>query len=102
MIFVLKVADEFYKSIGGKKAESVKIIVSSHNLESTPSVEEIGNLAARIQATGADVVKIATTALDITDCARLFQVLVHSQVIHLLISKNQHQSVANSCVFILH
>ncbi|KAL2563369.1 hypothetical protein GLYMA_20G230300v4 [Glycine max] len=76
----LKVADEFYKSIGGKKAESVKIIVSSHNLESTPSVEEIGNLAARIQATGADVVKIATTALDITDCARLFQVLVHSQV----------------------
>lgn len=35
---------------------------------------------ARIQATGADIVKVATTALDITDSARLFQVLVHSQV----------------------
>ncbi|KAL2325449.1 hypothetical protein Fmac_024507 [Flemingia macrophylla] len=76
----LKVARDFYSSIEGKKPENVKIIVSSHNLENTPSVEEIGNLAARIQASGADVVKIATTALDITDCAPLFQVLVHSQV----------------------
>lgn len=38
---------------------------------------------ARIQATGADIVKIATTALDITDCARIFQVLAHSQVSNL-------------------
>lgn len=35
---------------------------------------------AKIQATGADIVKIATTALDITDVARMFQVLVYSQV----------------------
>ncbi|XP_061349471.1 bifunctional 3-dehydroquinate dehydratase/shikimate dehydrogenase, chloroplastic-like [Gastrolobium bilobum] len=76
----LKVAHDFYKSIGGKKPDNVKIIVSSHNFENTPSVEEIGNLAARIQASGADVVKVATTALDITDSARVFQVLVHSQV----------------------
>ncbi|XP_027367590.1 bifunctional 3-dehydroquinate dehydratase/shikimate dehydrogenase, chloroplastic-like [Abrus precatorius] len=76
----LKVAEEFYNSIGGKRPEKVKIIVSSHNLENTPSVEEIGNLAARIKACGAHIVKIATTALDITDSARLFQVLVHSQV----------------------
>ncbi|XP_020209569.2 bifunctional 3-dehydroquinate dehydratase/shikimate dehydrogenase, chloroplastic, partial [Cajanus cajan] len=76
----LKVARDFYNSIGGKKPVNVKMIVSSHNLENTPSVEEIGNLAATIQASGADVVKIVTTALDITDCARLFQVLVHSQV----------------------
>ncbi|XP_059652599.1 bifunctional 3-dehydroquinate dehydratase/shikimate dehydrogenase, chloroplastic-like [Cornus florida] len=76
----LKVADEFYNSIKGKKPEKVKIIVSSHNYQNTPSIEEIGNLVARIQATGADIVKIATTALDITDSARIFQVLVHSQV----------------------
>jgi len=56
------------------------MIVSSHNLENTPSVEEIGNLAATIQSSGADIVKIATTALDITDSARLLQVLLHSQV----------------------
>lgn len=76
----LKVADEFYKLIQGKKPEKVKIIVSSHNYENTPSAEEIGNLAARIQATGADIVKIATTAQDITDSARIFQLLAHSQV----------------------
>ncbi|KAI4301861.1 hypothetical protein L6164_035099 [Bauhinia variegata] len=75
----LKVAREFNNFIG-RKPDNVKIIVSSHNFEITPSVEEIGNLAARIQASGADVVKIATTALDITDSARLFQILVHSQV----------------------
>ena len=82
LICALKVAHDFYNSIGGKKPDNVKIIVSSHNFENTPSVEEIGNLAARIQASGADVVKIATTALDITDSARIFQVLVHSQVVN--------------------
>lgn len=35
---------------------------------------------ADIQATGADIVKIATTALDITDVARIFKITVHSQV----------------------
>lgn len=76
----LKVANEFYNSIQGKKPGKTKIIVSSHNYQNTPSVEEIGNLVASIQATGADIVKVATTALDITDSARIFQVLVHSQV----------------------
>ncbi|MBA0880333.1 hypothetical protein Goshw_008741 [Gossypium schwendimanii] len=33
-----------------------------------------------LKATGADIVKIATTAVDIIDNARIFQVLVHSQV----------------------
>ncbi|EEF49752.1 3-dehydroquinate dehydratase, putative [Ricinus communis] len=76
----LKVAPEFFNSIQGKKPEKVKIIVSSHNYENTPSVEEIANLVAKIQSTGADIVKVATTALDITDNARMFQVLVHAQV----------------------
>lgn len=79
-IFLVKVADDFYSSIQGKKPEKVKIIVSSHNYQNTPSAEEIGNLVARIQATGADIVKVATTALDITDSASIFQVLVRSQV----------------------
>lgn len=35
---------------------------------------------ARIQAAGADIVKFATTAQDITDVARVFQISVHSQV----------------------
>ncbi|CAO2834249.1 unnamed protein product [Amaranthus hypochondriacus] len=76
----LKVADEFLKSISKNKPSKTAVIVSSHNYQITPSVEEIGNLVSRIQATGADIVKIATTATDITDCARILQVLTHSQV----------------------
>ncbi|KAJ6876929.1 hypothetical protein NC651_029829 [Populus alba x Populus x berolinensis] len=75
----LKVAQEFYDFIQGKKPEKVKIIVSSHNYECTPSIEEIGDLVARIQATGADIVKVATTALDITDNARMFHIIVNLQ-----------------------
>ncbi|KAJ4722264.1 bifunctional 3-dehydroquinate dehydratase/shikimate dehydrogenase, chloroplastic-like [Melia azedarach] len=76
----LQVASEFNNSIHGKKPEKCKVIVSSHNYQCTPSVEDLGNLVAKIQAAGADIVKIATTALDITDVARIFQITVHSQV----------------------
>ncbi|XP_044499972.1 bifunctional 3-dehydroquinate dehydratase/shikimate dehydrogenase, chloroplastic-like isoform X2 [Mangifera indica] len=76
----LQVAREFNNSICGKKPEKCKVIVSSHNYQNTPSAEDLGNLVATIQATGADIVKIATTALDITDVARIFQITVHSQV----------------------
>ncbi|XP_040385193.1 bifunctional 3-dehydroquinate dehydratase/shikimate dehydrogenase, chloroplastic-like isoform X2 [Oryza brachyantha] len=76
----LKVADKFMKLISGKKPETCKLIVSSHNFENTPSAEELGNLVAQIQATGADIVKIATTATEIVDVAKMFQTLVHCQV----------------------
>ncbi|KAL8171321.1 LOW QUALITY PROTEIN: hypothetical protein V2J09_023125 [Rumex salicifolius] len=75
-----KVAQEFNKYIHGRRPDKFKLIVSSHNYENTPSSEDLGNLVARIQSTGADIVKIATTALDVTDVARMFQVTVHSQV----------------------
>ncbi|KAL6842149.1 hypothetical protein ACP4OV_028128 [Aristida adscensionis] len=75
----LKVADKFMKLVSGKKPEKCKLIVSSHNYENTPSAEELGNLVAQIQATGADIVKIATTATEIVDVARMFQILVHCQ-----------------------
>lgn len=77
---LLKAAHEFMNFTRGNKPEKCKIIVSSHNYEYTPSVEDLGNLVARIQAAGADIVKFATTALDITDVARVFQITVHSQV----------------------
>ncbi|XP_040385190.1 bifunctional 3-dehydroquinate dehydratase/shikimate dehydrogenase, chloroplastic-like isoform X2 [Oryza brachyantha] len=73
----LKVADKFMKLISGKKPETCKIIVSSHNFENTPSAGELRNLVSQIQATGADIVKIATTATEIVDVAKMFQVLAH-------------------------
>ncbi|KAL5216119.1 hypothetical protein ABZP36_007520 [Zizania latifolia] len=59
--------------------ETCKLIVSSHNYENTPSAEELGNLVTQMQATGADIVKIATTATEIVHVARMFQILVHGQ-----------------------
>ena len=79
----VKVAREFIDSIEGKKPEKFKVVVSSHNYQNTPSVEDLGNLVAQIQAAGADIVKFATTALDITDVARVFQITVHSHVSQL-------------------
>ncbi|ONM32146.1 Shikimate biosynthesis protein aroDE [Zea mays] len=76
----LKVADKFMSFIAGHKPEKCKLIVSSHNYEYTPSCEEITNLVASIQAVGADIVKVATTAKDIVDVSRMFQVMVHCQV----------------------
>ncbi|KAH7654243.1 3-dehydroquinate dehydratase type I protein [Dioscorea alata] len=76
----LQAAEEFVESISMKKPENFKLIVSSHNYQNTPSPEQLGDLVSRIQAVGADIVKIATTAVDISDVARLFQVLVHCQV----------------------
>ncbi|KAI3854466.1 hypothetical protein MKW98_025352 [Papaver atlanticum] len=56
----LQVAHEFISSLDEKTRGKSKI--------------------ARIQSTGADIVKIATTAADVTDVARMFQIIVHSQV----------------------
>ncbi|XP_057825593.2 bifunctional 3-dehydroquinate dehydratase/shikimate dehydrogenase, chloroplastic isoform X2 [Cryptomeria japonica] len=70
----LQVAPTFIKSISEKKSRNSKIIVSSHNYQSTPSLKELGQLVTRIQDTGADIVKIATTATNITDVNQIFQV----------------------------
>ncbi|KAL5712830.1 hypothetical protein ACHQM5_014958 [Ranunculus cassubicifolius] len=76
----LKVASKFISSIQGYRSKRLKVIVSSHNYERTPGVEEICDLVAKARATGADIVKVATTASDITDVSHMFQVLGHSQV----------------------
>ncbi|KAK9139466.1 hypothetical protein Scep_009147 [Stephania cephalantha] len=75
-----KVASKFINSISQRKPEKCKVIVSSHNFHNTPSSDEIGDLATRMQAVGADIVKIVTTALDISDVLRIFQLTMNSQV----------------------
>ncbi|CAL9153078.1 unnamed protein product, partial [Musa hybrid cultivar] len=80
----LKVAEDFVRLIFEKKPENFKLIISSHNYQSTPSNEELSSLVARIQAAGADIVKIATTAVDIVDVAHMFQVIVHCQQVPMI------------------
>ena len=79
-VFGLQVADKFLNFLSGRKPETCKLIVSFHNYDYTPSVEELLSLVDQIQATGADIVKIATTATEIHDVSGMFQVLVHCKV----------------------
>jgi len=77
----LQVADKFMNFLSGKKPQNCKLIVSTYDYESTPSVHELLNLVTQIQATRADIVKIATTSsVDIVDTSGMFQVLAHCQV----------------------
>lgn len=68
----LEIVHEFNDSMDGKKPDKFKVIVSSHNFHNTPTPETIADLVARIQATGADMVKISTAALDIKDYGKHF------------------------------
>ncbi|XVF37456.1 hypothetical protein REPUB_Repub20aG0009600 [Reevesia pubescens] len=76
----LKIAHDFFISLLRKRPENVKIIVPSHNYEKTPSVEDIGILVAKIQVIGADIVKIATTTLDIIKMLERFKYLYNSKL----------------------
>lgn len=99
-LVIVQVADKFIKFMSGKKPENCKLIVSSHNYDNTPSAEELASLLAQIQATGADIVKIATTATEIVDVSRMFQILVHCQVSSLSNSKQaQHTLVLAVAIF---
>ncbi|KAG6775147.1 hypothetical protein POTOM_018578 [Populus tomentosa] len=68
----LEIVHEFNDSMDGKKPDKFKVIVSSHNFHNTPTANAIADLVTRIQATGADIVKISTTALDIKDYGKHF------------------------------
>ncbi|EFJ08617.1 hypothetical protein SELMODRAFT_269650 [Selaginella moellendorffii] len=77
----LQVAEDFIASQSSKRSSSsTRIIVSNHNYHTTPSSEEIGRLVARMQATGADIIKFVTTANNVVDSANVFRVLAHTQL----------------------
>nr|ACF05190.1 3-dehydroquinate dehydratase/shikimate 5-dehydrogenase [Spirogyra varians] len=68
-----ELAEKFFsKPLGGAKS---KIIVASFNYESTPPVDELIALAAKLKETKADIVKIITAANDISDTAKIFKFL---------------------------
>ncbi|KAL3148664.1 hypothetical protein ABBQ38_014082 [Trebouxia sp. C0009 RCD-2024] len=74
----LKVASYFFAGGGAVPAET-KVILSSHNFDNTPSDKALETILQQMWASGADVAKIATTATDITDCARVLTLLKTSQ-----------------------
>ncbi|KAF8394499.1 hypothetical protein HHK36_020709 [Tetracentron sinense] len=57
-----------------------KTVVSCHVGGMTPSKEDLSHLVARMQSTGANIIKLVTDAVDITDLERIFHLLPHCQV----------------------
>ncbi|GMI84601.1 MATERNAL EFFECT EMBRYO ARREST 32, EMBRYO DEFECTIVE 3004 [Hibiscus trionum] len=80
--FELKVASHLIRELKMKnKNESrTKFIVSCHITGTTPSEEELSNLASTMRATGADIIKVVVNVTDITEIARIFHLLSHCQV----------------------
>jgi hypothetical protein len=64
-----------YFSGAGEVPISTKIILSSHNFKETPPAAELHARAAAMREAGADIVKIATMANDISDAATVLSLL---------------------------
>ncbi len=55
------------------QVNGAKVIVSYHNYEQTPSLDELQQIASVCKRKGADIVKVVTTAHNITDAVRTLE-----------------------------
>ncbi|XP_043709233.1 bifunctional 3-dehydroquinate dehydratase/shikimate dehydrogenase, chloroplastic-like [Telopea speciosissima] len=76
----LEVASDFTMSEYSNKSSNSKLIVSSYKGAGTPSKEELSYLVARLQSIGADIIKLGTDVVKITDVAPVFHLISHCQV----------------------
>lgn len=59
---------------------TTKVILSSHDFNSTPDAAFLRDKAKKMYEAGADIVKLATMANDISDAANMVSLLVHDPV----------------------
>ena len=71
----LKAAHVYFAASTSTAHPNNRVIISSHDYQATASEEELDALVEKCKAAGADIVKFATTAQDITDAARVLRVL---------------------------
>lgn len=71
----LKAAALFFAGQGPDISDNTRIILSSHNYERTAPLPELLALADRMWEMGADIVKIAQTARDVTDSLNMLELL---------------------------
>jgi len=64
------------KLVKEAKKKGVKVIVSSHDFEKTPTKEGIKKILRREKQAGADIVKVAFTAKSYNDALRTMEVLL--------------------------
>lgn len=74
-------ADAKYQRLIEEQARNkgVKVIISYHNYDKTPSAGELEAIIKNARLMGADLVKIATTALSPADCARVMGLYANNQ-----------------------
>lgn len=77
---IVQVASDFIREQKMKNDSATKFIVSYHINGTTPSDEELNNLAASMQATEADIIKMVASVSDITEIARIFHLISHCTV----------------------
>lgn len=65
--------DQRSKVIDAAKAENVTVIISAHDFETTPSVEEMKNILNEAHEAGADIAKLAVLAHTKQDVLDLLQ-----------------------------
>ncbi|WCJ38307.1 Shikimate dehydrogenase (NADP(+)) [Euphorbia peplus] len=77
--FDLKMASDRFKEMKTRQTGS-KIIVSCYLNGPTPSIHHLTHLAATMQATGAHIIKLVSTAQNITEINTLFSLLSNCKV----------------------
>ncbi|THF96986.1 hypothetical protein TEA_010603 [Camellia sinensis var. sinensis] len=75
----LKVASDLMEEHKPNKHRSSKIIVSCYIDGTTPSEEDLTQLVAHMQSTGADIIKLVSKSSSITELPRFFHLLSHCQ-----------------------
>lgn len=80
--FELEVASDLMeeRKLNGHSSSISKIIVSCFLDTVASSKEDLSSLIARMQSTGADIIKLVANATDITQISRIFHLLSHCQV----------------------
>ncbi|KAI3669321.1 hypothetical protein L6452_40553 [Arctium lappa] len=78
--FELQVAYDIMEEPKFNQQKSCKIIVSCFVDGVTSLKEDLSHLIIRMQSTGADIIKLVTSATDITELSRIFHLLSHCQV----------------------
>ncbi|OIT28748.1 PREDICTED: bifunctional 3-dehydroquinate dehydratase/shikimate dehydrogenase, chloroplastic-like [Nicotiana attenuata] len=75
----LKIASDFTKKEKSRWSSGCKVIASCF-VDNVTSKEDLSQVVARMQSTGADILKIVTNANDITELEKMFHLLSHCQV----------------------
>eukprot|EP00257_Ricinus_communis_P024544 XP_025011958.1 bifunctional 3-dehydroquinate dehydratase/shikimate dehydrogenase, chloroplastic isoform X2 [Ricinus communis] len=78
--FELKVASDLIGELKGTHHTGSKVIVSCYVNGDMPTKENLSQLVASMQATGADIIKLVSTANNITELDRIFHLILHCQV----------------------